>query len=108
MSNNTEKKRGNPNWKPGLSGNPSGRPKAAHDFAMLARTKSEEAFSVIMEILSGPYEARERLKAAEIILDRAYGKCTTDIASLRDEMEIPDDIKRMTPEQLVKELKEMQ
>lgn len=93
---------------PGVSGNPGGKPKAARDFALLARTKSEEAFAVIFEILTGPYEPREKLKAAEIVLDRAYGKCTTDVASLKDELEIPEDIKRMTPEQLVKELKELQ
>lgn len=103
------KKRGNPNWVKGIGGNPYGRPKMLKDFTLLARTKSKEAFDLVIEVLSNPNEeTKNRIKAAEIVLDRAYGKCTTDVQMIKDEVEIPEDIKRMTPEELIKELKDLQ
>ena len=98
----------NPAWKKGVSGNPSGRPKMSIDFRKLAQSHSETALKKVVEILLGDNKPMEILKAAEIVLDRAYGKCATDGQVMKEELEISEDIKRMSPEELVKELKEFQ
>lgn len=62
-------------FKKGQSGNPGGRPKLSEEFKELARSKSVRALEVIIEIAENPLaDYTYRLKACEIILDRAYGK----------------------------------
>ena len=62
-------------FRPGISGNPGGRPKMPEEFRQLARENSIPALQVVVNILKNPASAnKDRLKAAEIILDRAWGK----------------------------------
>lgn len=60
----------------GHSGNPKGRPKKnrkQHEFEALCREHSPEALATIMEIMRDP-ENKNRLRAAQIVLEYAYGK----------------------------------
>jgi hypothetical protein len=66
---------GNPNWKPGQSGNPSGRPKIPSEIREMARAASPAALQALVDIVNdrdSPPPAR--VSAANSILDRAYGK----------------------------------
>lgn len=93
--NGTEKKRGpkGPHggmFKPGQSGNPSGRPKSDHRIMDLARAHTESAINTLIEIMKDPY-AREsaRVKAAEVILNRGWGCApqSVDMTTAGEKME---------------------
>jgi hypothetical protein len=60
-------------FQPGQSGNPGGRPRVDPKLRDAAREHTEAALAVIVECL-GDTDKRISLKAAEIILDRGYGK----------------------------------
>lgn len=55
----------------GVSGNPSGRPKSDIHIRDLARQHTEAALRALVEALDDP---RHRVAAAQVLLDRAYGK----------------------------------
>jgi len=83
-SNATEKpaKRAAPAsaFKPGQSGNPSGRPKTPAELVELARGYSKEAIKTAGEILRDTMaRPADRIRAAELLLDRGYGKAPQDI-----------------------------
>jgi hypothetical protein len=62
-------------WKQGESGNPGGRPKQGKQLTALAREYTTSAMETLIEIMedkSAPKSARA--KAAEVILDRGWGK----------------------------------
>lgn len=61
-------------WKPGQSGNPSGTSKDAAALSRLARQRSEAALDEITRIMKEGKKDRDRLTAAGMILDRAYGR----------------------------------
>lgn len=65
--------RGNPNWKKGESGNPSGRPKVAWQVKQCAKENSEAAMRKIVALMENE-DPRVALAAAIHVLDRAYGK----------------------------------
>lgn len=79
--NKTEKRAAPPTaFKPGQSGNPSGRPKLPEEFKELAKTNSVTALQKVIDILNNPEsDNKDRLKAAEIIMDRAWGKANQPI-----------------------------
>lgn len=58
-------------FKPGQSGNPSGRPKILKNLQELARELTPKAIAALEAALANP---RERVAAATVILDRGYGK----------------------------------
>ena len=60
-------------WKPGVSGNPSGRPRVAAEVRELAREHTTTAVAKLVELLqsSDPWVA---LASAQQLLDRGYGK----------------------------------
>lgn len=62
-------------FRPGQSGNPGGRPKQEPGLTQLARKYTEEAIRVVASVLKDP-EAKhaDRLKAAEILLERGHGR----------------------------------
>jgi hypothetical protein len=83
----TEKKRkggGSQNdWLPGQSGNPGGRPKEGAIAARRIRHQcakfGEEAINTIAAVMRDPKEAgKTRIYAAELLLNRAFGKPDVD------------------------------
>jgi hypothetical protein len=61
-------------WPKGVSGNPSGRAKKYVEVTKLAQTYSIEAIERLVEIMRNKKAHNVALKAAEIILDRAWGR----------------------------------
>jgi hypothetical protein len=75
LEEETKKRRGNPRWLPGQSGNPSGRSKDDFYLQRLARQKTEKALSVLVSIASDKQApAAARVTAASAILDRGWGR----------------------------------
>lgn len=59
----------------GQSGNPGGRPKLVGKVRELAQEKGEDALRLLIQIMENPGEPTEtRIKAAEKILDRGFGR----------------------------------
>ena len=67
-------------WQPGHSPNPSGRPKALIEVIELARKHTPEAIAALASIMNNK-EAMDsaRVKAAEVLLDRGWGKAPQHI-----------------------------
>lgn len=64
-------------WTKGVSGNPSGRPKAAFDLRDLARTHTAAAVNTLLAVMRNTKApAAARVSAATAILDRGYGRPT--------------------------------
>jgi hypothetical protein len=67
-------------WQKGQSGNPSGRPAMPEAIKKKLKDLTPDAVDTVEQIMKDP-KARpaDRLKAAEMILDRVYGKATQPI-----------------------------
>ena len=64
-------------YKPGVSGNPAGRPKKTSqelDLIAACKDKTPQALSVISDIMTNGEKEQTRLAAALAIIERAYGK----------------------------------
>lgn len=75
------KKRGNPAWKPGVSGNPGGRPAVIGELRDLARAHTVEAVEALVNVLrdpSAPHAAK--VSAAVHLLDRGFGRPAQEVA----------------------------
>lgn len=73
-------------WKPGVSGNPGGRPKGQGNVRELAQQHTEEAVSTLVEIMKdkkAPPAARATASSA--ILDRGWGRPVQEIATTQKE-----------------------
>jgi|SRR3990167_4905507 len=76
------KAKGNPNWLPGVSGNPGGRaklPPEIMEVRALARTYTAEALEALVGIMRDQKAAPgARASAAEALLDRGWGRPSQD------------------------------
>lgn len=76
-----------PAWKKGQSGNPNGRPKLPSIRDAIARILADEADgrTALDEVLAALFARAKQgnIRAAEVLLDRAYGKTTqhTDLTT---------------------------
>ena len=78
----------------GTSGNPGGRPKAAHSIQELARKHAPEAIKTLADIAKKGTPGA-RVSAAIALLDRAYGKPpqfnTSDAQAFLKAVDMTDD-----------------
>jgi hypothetical protein len=63
----------------GQSGNPAGRPRVAAEIRELARAHGEEALRTLAELMKSAAKEETRARAAEALLDRAYGRPSQSI-----------------------------
>ena len=61
-------------WKPGQSGNPSGRPKVAQEFRARCREFMEADGWEKLAVLATDRRSKDHMKALELICGYAYGK----------------------------------
>ena len=62
-------------WKPGVSGNPGGRPKGYGDIRELARNHTDRAIQVLATIMDDEKAPKNaRAAAAQALLDRGWGR----------------------------------
>lgn len=64
-------------WLPGHCPNPSGRPPADPDLIALCKAHTEEAVHALVHIMRTAIKDENRLKAIEILFERAYGRPLT-------------------------------
>ncbi|MBW8075771.1 MULTISPECIES: DUF5681 domain-containing protein [Metallibacterium] len=77
--------RGRP-WRPGQSGNPSGHPKDYREVVALAREHTSRAIAILVEMMESPQVSDSaRVRAAELILERGWGKAVQPIAGNLDD-----------------------
>ena len=78
----------------GSSGNPGGRPKAAHSIQELARKHAPDAIKTLADIAKKGTPGA-RVSAAIALLDRAYGKAptfsTSDTQAFKRAIDMTDD-----------------
>ena len=65
-------------FRKGVSGNPGGKSKALANVRVLARSYSREAIETLAKLMRNKKYPGVQVAAANAILDRAYGKPSTD------------------------------
>jgi hypothetical protein len=71
------------------------------DASKLARDHDEEAIKVIKSIMDDPFaEHKDRLKAAEALLDRGHGKAAQAIIAVPASRKLATELAALTDEQL--------
>ena len=70
--------RGRP-FAPGNNANPTGRPKLPAEIKQLAQSYGPKAIQLAVDLVDTCGSARVRLAAAEVLLDRGYGKAVQHI-----------------------------
>lgn len=79
-SSNPTKRKGNPAWGNGKSGNPNGRPKRSlMDVKEMARAHTKETFQRVIGMMRQQKNDNIALRAAEIILNRGWGMPSQDV-----------------------------
>jgi len=79
-----DRDRNNGMFKPGVSGNPLGRPKSDATIKELARSQTEAALNTLAEIMQNPKAPPSaRVHAASALLDRGWGKPSQYIESMQ-------------------------
>ena len=70
---------------PGISGNPSGRPREVGDVLEIARDHTEEAVETLVNLMRHAKSGAARGAAAQALLDRGYGKSVAVSMDIVDE-----------------------
>jgi hypothetical protein len=79
-------------FKPGVSGNPGGRPKVVGELRSLAREHTKAALEALVEIVgSKKAPPAARVAAANAILDRGYGRPETKIDATLEQSNLAAD-----------------
>lgn len=87
-------------FRPGQSGNPSGRPKALHELIELCRQHTPAVIKRLAEIVEKG-EERAAVAAAKELLDRGYGKAKQVVEVSKQ------DVKTMSDEELRQKAREI-
>jgi|GEM_PF-2364212 len=66
-------------FKPGQSGNPSGKPKGLSEVKRLAREHTAEALKTLVEIMRNGQKGADRVKASEVLLNRGWGTPSAEV-----------------------------
>ena len=66
-------------WQPGQSANPGGRPSIPEEVKAALQAATPAAVATLVEIMTGGKSEDTRVKAANIILDRVYGKAAAQV-----------------------------
>jgi hypothetical protein len=86
-------------FQPGVSGNPSGRPKADVTIRELAKSYTEEAIQTLVDVMKNPKAGLStKVSAACALLDRGWGKPAQYIESLNVGMSYLDFLERLSHE----------
>ena len=90
----------NPNWVKGVSGNPGGRKKPAYDIIAMCKANAPDIIQRLINMALGrlpDVDYNTQVKAAESIINRAYGKpsqaidMTTNGQSLQNVFVLPKE-----------------
>jgi len=88
-------------FKPGQSGNPSGRPAVPASVTAACRAHTDAAIAVLVAAMDD-VDARVRVVAANSILDRAWGKATTIVeATVRKAESLHEEQARLLAESFI-------
>lgn len=89
MAKDPENREKTGQFAPGQTGNPGGRPKMPEELKEAFRSHSETALQTLVDVMTNGVKDGDRVKAAEVILDRGYGKATQHIdASLEGSLQV--------------------
>ena len=69
----------------GKSGNPSGRPKMDDETKAILKAAAPDAARLMVKMMNDPkIQPKLRMQAAEVVMDRVYGKATQPIEGSMD------------------------
>lgn len=89
-------------FKPGQSGNPTGRPKSDIIIKELAKEHSEIALNTLVEIATNKKSKESaRVQAAVAILDRGWGKPSQSIENLNVNASLEDFLMRVAEQESI-------
>ncbi len=97
-------------FRPGVSGNPGGRPKKAAtvearkaiaDLRVLARSVAPDAIQALVDVMSNPKSPpAARVRAATAILDRGYGRPGQEVKVSAETAFASYDLTRLSDQEL--------
>jgi hypothetical protein len=94
-------------FKPGQSGNPSGRPKSNKTIRDLAKIHTEDALNTLSEIVKNPKASdTARVQACNALLDRGWGKAPQYTENVNLGMSYVDYLDKLVKEES-EEIKEV-